>query len=95
MPFSLDIELNAQNPVQDPNIQIKFGIELENPQPLKQNDIAKYSIYVKNDKEENIGMVVAIIRVPAAFEISYESLEKLKSSKIFSQLEVNSGNEIY
>ena len=40
-------------------------------------------------------MVVAIIRVPAAFEISYESLEKLKSSKIFSQFEVNSGNEIY
>ena len=94
MPFSLDVDYAAKNPMSTPHAQIEYKLEIEN-NTFKLNDIAKYSLYLRNDKPENIGMVVAIVRVPAAFEITHESLEKLKSGNVISHFEVIAGNDIY
>ena len=94
MPYSLDVEYAAESPMSAPNAQIEYKLQIQNPS-LTEGDIAKYSLYVRNDKQENIGMVVAIVRVPAAFEISQESLEKLKSAKVIAHFEVIAGNDIY
>ena len=94
MPFSLDVEYAALNPMSAPYAQMEYKLGLQDTF-FKLGHIAKYELYIRNDKQENIGMVVAIVRVPAAFEITYESLEKLKSGNMIAHFEVIAGNDIY
>ena len=94
MPFGLDIEYFATEPKSNPECKLGFKLNLER-NTLTIGEIAKYSLEIINEKSENIGMVVGVIRVPAAFEISYESLEKLKNNNTISHFEVISGNNIY
>ena len=93
-PVSINVKYYSPEPVSAVNCTLSF--QINNLLPMYTvEDIAKLNINIKNEAASTTGMIVAIIRIPAAFEIIHEHLESLADSKIITFYEIEAGNNIY
>ena len=97
MSYSLEISYISMLPVPNPNVlspTISFTFRFKELQYIV-GDIAELSVTVANNRTEVMGMTVAILRIPACFEIQHESFEDLKTAQKISHFEVVNANDIY
>ncbi len=82
-PFALDFGYHADRPADDPQAPVAIEARLARPE-VEEGDALPLHVEVANSSDEDQGMVVAIIGLPAGLEIRKEVLDDLLEAERFA-----------
>ena len=89
MPFTLEISCNTKLPVSAPDCAVKVETALSCA-TVKEGEIAELNVTVRNGGKD-VSMPLAVIGIPAGFEVRYDQLKELVSARRIAAWEMFDG----
>ena len=89
MPFTLEVSCNTKLPVSAPDCAVKVETALSCA-TVKEGEIAELNVTVRNGGKD-VSMPLAVIGIPAGFEVRYDQLKELVSARRIAAWEMFDG----
>ena len=87
MPFSISVEYNSVQPASAKECQIGLDVHLRDTK-LREGDVTEAEVIVNNLADETVANPVAIIGIPAGFEVRHDQLKELVKEERIAAYEV-------